>query len=101
MRADGFTVDMEALRSLAEQMLETLEAFEHDASELNESMMALSAQWEGPANESFRLAFGRDYEQTCEDIRVTRGAIELILKNETQYRETETAVQSLVESIQI
>lgn len=101
MSTVGFAVEMETLRSLANEMLESLEAFDKNASDLNASMMALSAQWEGPANESFRVAFARDYHQTLQDIRLARSAIQRILEDESRYRETEEKVHSLVEGIQI
>ena len=98
---NGFEIQLDATRNTERSMTEVLGNLTRSLEEMAVSMESLSAKWDGPAHDTARMAFARDYNEAkniCQDIQKIIDEIEVACRD---YSNCENEVASVIRAIRI
>lgn len=99
--ANGFTVDLEVLQQIINDMDNSIEKFDATMDAAYQSVLALTSTWTGPANDTFRMGFMMDHLLTEFDIRQMKCMISNVDGAKNRYRTSEQDILAEVHRIQI
>ena len=99
MAMNGFSVEVDELKSEAAAMREATDRAKEEIDELMQTMEALNAQWSGPSKDTFRAVFRKDYLEAMQGREQLVARIEKIEEAERRYRSCEEMVRQKVQQL--
>lgn len=99
--ADIIEINIGTLDTDIQEMQNELTALRNEMKLAFESVTALDAMWNGPANDAFNQAFQQDHQAMDDMCEIMDSLIDFMENARDEYRKCEAAVSAEIDSIRI